>query len=125
MPAAQTVAGVTASRDESPVKRVSGVTKSKGGLILSIYVQSSSAVIEYFQLFKNLTPSATPPFLVAVPADTAVPDMSYPIAIGGTLQIQIPGGDACPTSIVWCESTTQGTKTVAVTPQFTVSIQYR
>lgn len=123
MPTAQTVAGVTVSRDESPLLRSGNVSKSRGGLIFQIIVQNTGT-LAYFQLFKNLVPSATPPYACTLPADASVPDMTYQVAANSTLILNFPGGDGCPTSIAWCQSSTQATKTIG-TAAFIVHIDYR
>jgi hypothetical protein len=74
--------------------------------LVDVTVQNVTATLKYVQLFNSAT----------VPADTAVPDFVYQIAIDGHLVIDFSSlPEYFDTGVVVCTSSTDITKTLSAT----------
>lgn len=96
----------------------SGVIVAAPGTLLDINGYNGAAATRYFQLFD----------LVAVPADTTVPNtIPLEVPAGTHFSLTFAAGQGRPfvVGIVWCSSTTQLTKTLSPAPDMIINAQYR
>lgn len=81
----------------------SAVIAGGRAVLLRVSMLNTNAALRYLQLFDSAT----------VPADTAVPVLSIPVAIGGFVQVDMGVyGKFFPSGIAACTSSTPGTKTI-------------
>jgi hypothetical protein len=94
---------VTPSRSNSSGLAASLVVKASAGTLYDIVVTNTKASLQYIQLFDSAT----------VPADTAVPIASFPIAASPqAFVISFQQGMAFSTGIAMSNSSTAATKTI-------------
>lgn len=94
------------SWDTSTALEASSVVKASAGNAYVAHVFNNNAATRYFQVYNSTT----------VPADTAVPIFSIPVATGGYIRVVFGLESGAPyhfsTGISWANSTTYATKTV-------------
>jgi hypothetical protein len=92
--------------ENSTALETSSVVKASAGNAYVAHVYNNNAAVRYFQVYNSTT----------VPADTAVPIFSIPIAAGGYQRVVFGLETGVPynfsTGISWANSTTYATKTV-------------
>ena len=87
----------------SSALEASAVIKASAGNLFSITFTNSNAAIRYLQVFNSTT----------VPADTAVPTLTFPVQPGSTLAFDTGKfADRYTTGIAICNSTTLASKTL-------------
>lgn len=87
----------------STAAEASRVLKAGKGVLLALYGHSTAASAQYIQLHNT----------TSVPADTAVPYVSWKVAAGDNFYIYVPvGGIPFDTGISVCNSSTVATKNI-------------
>lgn len=99
------VSTYTPDRDTSAAAEASSVIKASPGVLYGLIACNSSGSARYFQLFNS----------TSVPADTTVPQFSYYVAAGGTIDVFWPMGRYFSTGMCWAWSSTAATKTIGST----------
>lgn len=108
------VANYAPDEDLSAAAEASSVSKASPGNLYGFVFNNGNAAVRYIQFF-----DAT-----SVPADTAVPVLSFYVGIGQTLQVSLPRGRWFSTGICWCNSSTQNVKTIGAADSI-ASIMYK
>lgn len=93
---------ITTTRVNSSALEASKVIKASAGTLWDIVVYNNKASTQYIQLFDSAT----------VPADTAVPVMTFPVATLTTVGISFQQGMTFSTGIAISNSSTAATKTI-------------
>lgn len=88
--------------DTSTATEASSVSKASAGVLYDVTFSNGNANTRYFQLFNSTT----------VPADTTIPVVTFACPPSSTIALSWPKGRYFSTGIVWCNSTTQNSKTI-------------
>lgn len=96
------VSTYTPSLDTSAAAEASSVSKGASGVLYGCSLSNGNASARYFQFFNSNT----------LPADTTVPVITLLVPGNSTAVFEWPKGRYFSTGIVWCNSTTQNTKTI-------------
>ncbi len=108
------VATYAPSEDLSEAAEASSVTKASPGNLYGFVFNNANAAVRYLQFFNATT----------VPADTAVPVLSFRVGIGETLSFSFNRPRYFSTGICWANSSTQNTKTIGAADSI-ASIMYK
>jgi len=98
----QSVATYTPDLDTSTALEASSVSKAAAGVLYGFSFSNTNAAARYLQFF-NAT---------SVPADTAVPVLEFLVPLEATIEVQFPKGIFFSMGIAWCNSSTNGVKTI-------------
>lgn len=90
------------SDDQSAAAEASSISKASSGTFFRFMATNIITADRYFQVFDSAT----------LPANGTVPEHSWFVAAGGTASEAYDLGDYHTNGIVWCWSTTAGTKTI-------------
>jgi hypothetical protein len=96
------VSTYTPDLDTSTAAEASSVTKASSGVLYGATFSNGNAAVRYFQFFNSTT----------VPADGTVPVITIQCPANSTVAAEWPEGRFFSTGIVWCNSSTQNTKTI-------------
>lgn len=99
-------------RYNSAAQQASAIVKAAPGQLLFLHFYNANAAARWLQVFDSAT----------LPADTAIPLLTFPVAIAGTFTLNLaPLGLLMAKGIVVCNSSTGPTKTIgAADSLFTV-----
>lgn len=106
---------IECARYNSAAQQASAIVKASAGLLLFLHVYNANAAARWLQVFDA----------AALPADNAIPLLTFPVAIAGTYTLNLaPLGLPMRNGIIVCNSTTGPTKTIgAADSLFTVGYQ--
>lgn len=96
------VATYAPDEDLSAAAEASSVSKASAGNLYGFVFNNGNGAARYLQFFND----------TSVPADTAVPVLSFYVPAGQTLSLSFNRPRYFSTGICWCTSSTQNTKTI-------------
>ena len=109
------VKGIALSNYAAMTAAASGIIKASAGVLHSLTVTNNKTSAQYFQLHNSAT----------LPADTAVPVYSIYLQSGAIAEVPFGvNGKSFSAGIVWCNSSTQSTKTIG-SADCIVSAEYK
>ena len=96
------VSTYTPDLDTSSALEASSVTKASAGVLYGCSFSNTNAATRYLQFFNSTT----------VPGDATVPVLEFAVAAESTLTVEWAKGRYFSTGIAWCNSSTNGAKTI-------------